>query len=244
MEGCRIKLVSREKFHRLQQKHQLHPIIDNAIFPWKAKNILRLKNKGYTDLAMNCNVGGVTNGKRVTLFHLDPDETNTPVEKTTIQDVLTHDVFELRKEAPVRGFLAGGRAYQIQDDEDSDNEGAGVNSKRLHHTLEQNLQNAGIDDISQIWGRRGQAVDGHTNILYHPQKNTWYVNAQIDADDEIGTDVLTLKELRDAYVNVHLAKGDVLQTPEGTFTHREVNYPHLRKLGNALKAMLGKGNPT
>lgn len=244
MDGCRIKLVPREKFYRLRQKHHLHPLNDNAIFPWKAKNIRRLREKAYTDNVMNCNAGGIYNGERVTLFHLNPDETRTSPEQEAIRDTLTQDVFELRKEAPVRGLIAGGRAYSIQDDEDSDNEGAGVNSRLLRHNLEKHMRQSGVSDISQIWGRREEEVDGFTNILYNPDKNTWYLNVQIDADDEIGWDILTLEGLRSAFSTVHLAKGDILQTPEGTFTHREVNHPSLQKLGNIFKNALNKNGKT
>lgn len=239
MNGCRIKLVSREKFYQLQQNHHLNSVEDNSIFPWKAKNILRLREKGYTDKVVNCNAGGISNGKRVTIFHLDSDETRAQSEKRAIGDILTRDVFELSNEGVVRGFICGGRAYHIQDDEDSDTEGAGINSERLHQMLEQSLLEAGLDDITQIWGRRKQALDGNTNILYNPKKNTWYLNAQIDADDEIGTDILTLEGLREAYITVHLAKGDVLKTPEGTYTYRDVNnnYTPLGKLRNAITTM-------
>lgn len=244
MDGCRIKLVPREKFYRLRQKHHLHHLIDNSIYPWKAKNILRLREKAYTDNTMNCNAGGVYNGKRVTLFHLDPDETRTSTEQVTIRDTLTQDVLELQKEAPVRGLITGGRAYSIQDDEDSDNEGAGANSQRLNRSLGKIMHQSGVSDISRIWGRREKDVDGFTNILYNPDKNTWYLNAQIDADDEMGTDILTLEGLRSAFRTVHLAKGDILQTPEGTFTHREVNHPSLHKLGNVFKNALSKNEKT
>lgn len=243
MDGCKIKLVSREKFYRLQTKHNLHRYGDNAIYPWKAGNILRLRQKAYTDNAVNCNAGGVCNGKQVTLFHLDPDVTNTSQETSAIRETLSQDVFELKKEAPVHGLLTGGRAYSIQSDEDSDTEGSGINSKRMHHKIEKSMRQAGVSHLSQIWGRRSESMDGYTNILYNPQKNTWYLNVQVDDDDEIGADILTLSGLRSVFNTVSLAKGDVLQTEEGIFTADEVNHPSLFKLGHLFKSTFHKARP-
>ena len=79
--------------------------------PWTMKDRLVMADRGYTDDADICLIGGMTNGKHVNLFHLIPSEKDhlSAAGWENVVEGLTEDLEKLKADKqPVRGFLLGG----------------------------------------------------------------------------------------------------------------------------------------
>jgi hypothetical protein len=137
MNGCRIKLVTNQRFRQLQQEQNLLqlPLISGA--PWRAKNIVRQQDRALTTGAYSCSAGGLQNGQQVTLFHLDPEASAEFKEQDKIWQILHDDAVELKKAGPTRGFITGGQVGSAE-------------SKNLHGMLRTILKRSGLRHISQL----------------------------------------------------------------------------------------------
>ena len=161
-------------------------------------------------------MGGIQNGKRVTLFHLEPENALKPGEQVKIWQTLSEDTVDLKKDGAPRGFISGG---MVEEKESND----------LRDLLKDFMRRSGIWHVSTIWGRKNSEVLGHTNVIFNAQKNTWYVNAQLEK--ERNKDILTLADLQRTYKKIHLATGDWLETAEGIYTAEDLSQNPFKKMG-------------
>lgn len=239
--GSNIYLVTHRMFQRLvtaqilpkgeQQARQPWPHYAKA--PWRIEDRARLQSWGYTEGAYDCNIGGITNGKRVTLFHLFPP--NAPLER--IHTDLSADALELSREVkgekPLHGLLAGGRDYDDSqcaavpgDNQNWPDErpmlmpggycGRYKSSKRLYNTLLKVMRDAGEGRwFSQIWGRRSAEMNGPTDLLYDAAQDAWALRVGLNS----GFDVLTRGMLKKTFSVVDIAPGDKLVTLRNAKTY-------------------------
>lgn len=169
-----------------------------AHYPWEADSRVRLKKQGFTDAIYDCSAGGVSNGDQFTLFHLHPGRTLSRNASAT-KDAIRSDIVELSGKSPVRGFIAGGRAYR---------DGKEMPSGQLYQMLVNLMRDSGIQHISKIWGRKSKQDDGPLEMLYDVAQDTWYLHAQ-----SRGRDVLSRADIDRTFKVVDIAEGDTLETP-------------------------------
>jgi len=178
-----IRVVNDDEFSRfnayaLEQQDMV------ADYPWTHHERVRLKPQGLTTEAFNCNAGGITNGDRLTLFHLEPTalyDDERKLDETT--DALESDILELKKENPnLRAVLTGGDA----DDE---------SSLTLKESLLALFAKFRIP-VSILWGANG------TDVHYDTTTDTWTLHAH-DMP-------ATLDDFRERFPDAHIAAGDQL----------------------------------
>lgn len=160
---------------------------------------VKLQKRGCTEYAYDCNAGGVQNGKRVTLFHLFPPRAVNEIPK--LKQQLEQDIVKLTQKGSIRALITGGRAFQDNDRYKP--------SKKLFKALVKILKNAGVKNLSIIWGRTSSENNGATNLIYDSNKDTWYINAGYDYWRQ--KFVETEKELREVFKIVKIAPGDTLK---------------------------------
>lgn len=236
-----IELVSARKMADLRRESGVRR---NVGFPWHADNTVRRETQATTDHIFQCNAGGLQNGQEGTLFHLFAEHALQPAEKTKIRQCLREDTLELKKKGTVHGLIAGGHDYKfkkpvLESAFEMDARYGNIldysrnNSKRLESFLEKEMEKAGVDDISIIWGRRHQGVTGPANLFQSAGSNTWYLNARLEDEGE-EKDILSLTELRRAFSRIQLAEGVRLVTEEGVYTARDLREP------NPFKRAIGR----
>jgi hypothetical protein len=232
LHGCNIKFISPFRFNDLKEKYKLNPLTENSKDPWTSYDIVHLKRQAYSEGAFNCAAGGIQNGNQVTLFHLFPHTSITQNEKRSIQTQLIIDANHLRKRGAVHGLISGGHAfcYQAHPNGLSKQELKQIkkDSKELKKQLEKAMKTAGIKYISIIWGRRNEAVNGSTNVMYRAEKNRWYISTARYLGDMAG--MLSLKDLKKTFTQIHLALGDTLKVGGQLYSATDLSKNPFKKL--------------
>lgn len=225
LHGCNIKLISPFRFNDLKDKYHLHPITENSKDPWTSHDMVHLKPQAYTEGAFNCAAGGIQNGDKVTLFHLFPGTSVTEDEKYSIQALLCIDANNMRRHGAVRGLISGGHAfcseYHSPGPSKQELKQIKKDSKALKKQLEKSMKTAGIRDISIIWGRRNERVNGSTSVMYRAEKNRWYISAARYLGDIAG--MLSLKDLKKTFAKIYLAPGDTLKVGGQVYTATDLS---------------------
>jgi hypothetical protein len=215
-----IKLTTKDEFEALVQERWKNSQAKEhyAIETSNTANWVRLKDWGLTELAGDCNVLGVHNHQgnpvkehQLTLTHLFSRNALEARVLRRIRSALKHDIAELKKQCiPVRSLVTAGWAYL-------DN-WRGKYSIQLFGELLNILKEAGVQDISIIWGRTSKPNSGSTSVLYDASVDTWFIHAIRNvhvSNNKIQFDnVLTWKDLQETFRIIKIAKGDTLITKD------------------------------
>lgn len=201
--------------------------------PFTHEEMVRLKPKAHTTGAIDCTAGVVMNtgagqdltrklGRLLspakgTLFHLNPkewiDEVNfkplTEKDKEVIAAKLSQDIATLQEKGEVMGLITGGQVIGGKL--------TSTLSRQLQNLLVSIFQKAGIQHITQIWGRRG----GETHLIMDAPNRTIYWFA---TDGTTKSKPLrTLADLAKHYAHIHFSPWDHIETAEGLFTGQQLN---------------------
>jgi hypothetical protein len=182
--------------------------------PWMPRNMVTLKEKGYTDQARDCLVGGINNGKRLSLFHLIPDDNVTPPTRRHLAKKMAQNVATLSGEGEVRGLLTGGWAFWTYDGTRVNSNKRRLESRHLFQQVKRLLKDLNVEKITTIWGWRNFKNRGVTSAYYEAKTDTWYLNFH-----QLGKkDVLTWSEIKNNFSKIHIAPGDTLYTSDEQIT--------------------------
>lgn len=121
--SSRINLVTEEEFDRRVDYDRLKKAGLTSESPWESGDRVSLASEAASKGAYICNLGGIQNGRRLTLFHLCPysslfDEKGLvgPLDESwdNIEAALDSDIAHLKAENPdMRAFLTGGVAKDV-----------------------------------------------------------------------------------------------------------------------------------
>ena len=163
-----IYLVDQPTFTRLQEKltpdmdeDELHGDREFSADPFSINTRVINQPRGVVQGAADCTIGGITNGKGVTLTHLYPSE----LTGYALPRWLAHDLRLLQGEATreLRGLITAGHACGNR---------RSVQSRQVYEGLLETMQGFG-DAVTKLWGRK--LGKGAVSALYNAATDSWYL---------------------------------------------------------------------
>lgn len=172
-----------------RQKAQEIPKENSVDAPWTVKEIVKAPN-AYTNSVADCTAGGITDGKDVVMFHINPaDERNLGFSKLKSEIMKFVDT----KSENLRGFLLGGSFYTIFE------------SFELFDELKKMMNENNIP-CTII---KGQGENQYSSILYNSKQDEWLICNNTFEDKMREFPQMSKQEhFRSSYEDIKLAADD------------------------------------
>lgn len=180
--SAKINIVDIAEFKNLKLS-RLIPTKQYVDYPWSADDVV-LSTEAFTDGIKDCSAGGITNGKRVFMFHLSTDALSN-FDK--VKKVFEKGIAELKKDGlPLNGFLTGEIPCFPQ-------------SRWLSSKIMRMFKKNGID--ATIMSR--QSLGGALDIYYSAENDTWTVAQKFPQRP-----ITTVNDLKREFQYIHLSEDD------------------------------------
>ncbi len=168
--------------------------------PWTIEQRASLKERVLSENILDCNVLGLQNGRRVSLFHLAPKQGNTfPYRLQDIEHAVRAELDLLQREGqPIRALLLGGKEIYPM-------------SQAIGSRIYALLQGAHIP-TSVFWGQ-SKTLGAVSHVYYRADNDTWYISAGSPKPNRRGgvcgaVAVRSSEAIRRQYKVIEVATGD------------------------------------
>ncbi len=187
--GTKIRFISPETL----QANKPSSIDMVANWPFIINDRVSLQRKAYTEGAFNCNIITLHNGAKGTCAHLSPYDVFEKRDKIT--EGLKEDIKKLRQNSsnPIQAFITGGFHFKHETSKES---------KQLFGVLRKIVKEAGIPQLSIIWGLRVDNPKG-VGLFCHPQKDEILISNSAVSPTQEG--------IKEAFRIIHIAEGDTFE---------------------------------
>ena len=192
----KIKFVDYLKFWELTEQNNVKKVDS----PYTANEIIS-DNAAYTDQIICCTAGGISNGKRVTMFHLIPDNSNTYGFERVEEILEEHTGVTKKTGSKLNGLIIGGKGEEIRKTVDRHNHYA--NCKILFDKVKEFFENYNISP-SIFWGHKNNSQPSH--IYYAGDQDTWFINAGNSRYDN--REIKDAKTLKETYDTIKISDKD------------------------------------
>jgi hypothetical protein len=191
--SSRIRLVDTRTFFD-ETQGRFDPKTESSGGPWKMENRLVNVSRGITKNASVCLIGGMTNGKRMGLFHLIPTAQHLdPQGWAKIKAELSEDFKKLRAGGlPVRGFLMGGCKPS-------------TSSVELYERMKSFFSSLGLP-FSQIGLSRDFTL---RHAAYETGSDTWILCIEDSGSGLFKK--LDISNIHQFFDDIHIAPGDTIE---------------------------------